>query len=187
MNCSALGSFCLVVSLAAPQVSFGQGQSYLNTKFNYRLSLPPGWNTSVSGSEVLTIFDYKPEEALPQGLFPDGGSEIWVVPFAGLEAFTKAKTLDEWIAFNAARNHSGVSTRDRADLSRGGNSPDGVVEVDADFERSPDDDALQHEVNYYFTLRGKMFRLMLIYWKDNPNAARLRSVCESVLESVQAQ
>jgi hypothetical protein len=187
MNCSAFGTLCIVASLIAPRVSFGQGRSYLSPKFNYRLLLPPGWNTPASVSDVLMIFDYKPTEALPQGLFPDGGAEIWVIPFEEVGAITKAKTMEEWIAYNAAHGHTGVSSRRRADLSKGGNSPDGVLEVDADFERSPQDDGLQHEVNYYFTLRGGMFRLMLIYWKDNPQAAHLRSVCESMLGSIQAR
>jgi hypothetical protein len=186
MNCSAFSSLCLAASLALPQMLFGQGQSYLSMKFRYRLLVPAGWNTSVSGSGVLTIFDYKPEELLPQGLFPDEGSEIRVVPFAGLEAFTKAKTLDEWVVFNLARNHTGVSSKRRADLSKGEDSPQGVVEVEADFERNVQDGGLQHELNYYFTLRGKMFRLMLIYWRDNPQASTLRSTCAAVLASIQA-
>jgi hypothetical protein len=184
---SALGSLCIVASLFAPQASLSQSRSYVSAKFNYRLLLPPGWNMSAAGSDVLMIFDYKQTEALPQGLFPDRGAEIWVIPFAGLEAITKAKTMDEWIAYNAGHNHSGVSTKHRPDLSKGGNSPNEVVEVDADFERDPQDEGLQHEVNYYFTLRGKMFRLMLIYWKGNPQASHLRSVCESLLGSVRAQ
>ncbi len=187
MNSSALGSLCIVASIFAPQAALSQDGTYRSAKFNYRLLLPPGWNTSTAGSGVLTIFDYKPAEAGPQGLFPFGGAEMLVLPFAGLEAITKAKTMDEWIAYNAGHNHSGVSTKHRPDLSKGGNSPNEVVEVDADFERDPQDEGLQHEVNYYFTLRGKMFRLMLIYWKGNPQASHLRSVCESLLGSVRAQ
>ena len=187
MSPGALIGFCIAASLFAPQVSLGQGRSYVSTKFQYRLSLPPRWNTSDNGSGVLTIFDYKPSEAGPQGLFLDSGAEILVIPFAGVEATTKAKTLDEWIAHSRSRADRGVSTQRRPDLSKGGNSQDWVVEVNADFERDSQDGLLQHEVDYYFTLTGRMLRLMLIYWKGNPQASQLRSVCEAVLRSVQAR
>ena len=184
MNSWALTGICMTASLLAPQRSVCQAHEYVGPE--HRLLVPDKWNISATPNGVLTIFDYEPRDAGPQGLFPFEGAEILVLPLAAVERTSKAKTLDEWIAQNAAVHRAGVSRKRRADLRRRDGSAQGVIEVEADFERDSQDGNLQHEVSYYFTLRGRMFGVTLTYWKGNPNASNLRSVTESVVEAIQA-
>jgi len=71
--------------------------------------------------------------------------------------------------------------------SKDENAPHNVVKVEADFKTSSQDVELQHEVSYYFAISGKMFRLMLVYWHDNPNSKALNAIGESVLRSFRSE
>jgi len=126
-------------------------------------------------------------EGGPQGLFPDHGAEIYVVPFAAVRAVVSAGTMAEWISRNITPDHGAVSIK-RLSQPRGDESaPGNIVEVEADFQRgSHSQEEPQHETSYYFTLRGAMFRLRLSYWKGDPRSAKHRSACLSILQSIRA-
>ena len=163
-----------------------QTRTYVSSQFKYKLTVPTHWNIEVSGSGVPVIFNYALSEGGPQGLFPENGANIFLIPLEAVKVVTGASTMDEWIRRNLAADHKNVTIRHIPSPSGSDRAPQNVVEVQADFERNPQDDQLQRELDFYFTLRGSMFRLMLVYWKDSPHAAELRSACESILRSIRS-
>jgi len=164
--------------------SLAQGRKFSNPRFNYRLSIPNGWSLSETGFDVM-LYSYKRSEALPQGLYPSKGAEIWVTPFSAVKAGTRIDNLDRWIQDNLTTEQTRVSITPVGG-SKDENAPQNVVRVEADFGASSQDE-LQHEVSYYFVTRGRMFRLMLVYWNDNPNSKALNAICESVLRSFRSE
>lgn len=171
----------LMVSLGALEPGYCQTQTLILP--SYRTSVPSGWNISVSANWVSTIFNYDPDKIEPQGLFPTEGAEISILPFAAVEGTTKARTIDDWIAQFSARKRSRISVRRLGDTD-GPAGPHNLVEVDADFQRDPQDFEPQHEVSYYFSLEGKLFRVALTYWKDNRHAVELQSICDALVKSI---
>jgi hypothetical protein len=175
----------LVVFASAPLFAAEQ-KTFTSDGYGYRLRYPKAWNVSESGSGVPLFSNYSPSEAGPQGLFPSGGAEIYLIPFAAVKATTSATTLKEWIQSNSGRDHSKVAVRSvpRPAGARGG--PQNAFEVKSDFERDPQDETLQREINYYFDLHGAGFRLMLLYWKGDSRALYFESVLRSVFRSITA-
>jgi hypothetical protein len=169
----------------------GQGQVYSNAKYKYELLKPDDWNLSENRSGVPMFFNYKPSEGGPQGLFPSNGAQILVIPHGVDPRTAKAGTLAEWIKLSLRDGYSGgsysnVTMRSLPNTGGGDATPRDVVEIEADFKRLDQDDELQQEVSYFFTLNGKFFRLMLVHWKDKPDSRSLRAVCLSMLQSIRA-
>jgi hypothetical protein len=162
-------------------------REYTNSKFNYKLTVPARWNIDPPESGVPVLFNYKRSEGGPQGLFPNGGANIYLIPLTAVQPTTPAKTLDEWINQNIEHDHKNASVKKRHDVAGDEKGPQNVVEVQSDFVRDSQDQESQREVSYYFSLNGATFRLMLLYWKQNPHGARLQAICESVLRSIRAQ
>jgi hypothetical protein len=183
-----LNSALALATLAmTPLLASGNDKEYANSKFHYKLTLPPRWNIDVPESGVPVLFNYKRSEGGPQGLFPGGGANIYLIPLAAVEARTPAKTLDDWITRNLERDHKNASIKQLHGADNSERAPQGIVEVQSDFVRDSQDEEPQHEVSYYFRLNGATFRLMLLYWKHDPNGSRLQAICESVLRSIRAQ
>lgn len=156
---------------------------YKDSKYHYSLQVPAGWNLDVNDS-VPILFNFPPSQAGPQGLFPDHGSEIFLIPLAEVQAVVNAKTVDEWIHGNLTRDYSAISIS-QLPAEHGDKAPQSITKVEADFQRGPDEE-LQREISYYFALRGHLFRLILRYWKDDSRAARHRAACLSVLGSIRS-
>ena len=174
------------VSFVLAQAAVGQAHNYVSSRFKYQFVVPAKWHLAVSGSGVPVLFNYKESEGAGQGLFPEGGANIFLIPFEAVSAVTSAKTMDEWIKNNLAPDHTNVTLPRAIEIYGGKRSPQNITKVEADFVRPVPDDEMHHEVNYYFTLRGAMFRLMLVYWKDSPKAAEFRSICQSILRSIKS-
>ena len=180
------GFALIVFSFVLVQAAVGQGHTYVGSRFKYQFLVPPKWHIAVSGSGVPVLFNYKESEGAGQGLFPEGGANISLIPFEVVGPVLGVKTMNDWIERNLATDHENVSLPRVIETDATKRSPQHVIEVEADFVRPVPDDELHHEVNYYFTLRGAMFRLMLVYWKDSPQAAEFRSVCQSILRSIKS-
>lgn len=174
----------IAVFFVLVQAALGQQHTYDSSQFKYQFVVPPKWHLVVSGSGVPVLFNYKESEGAGQGLFPEDGANISLIPFEVVSVVTSAKTMDDWIQHNLGTDHKNVSLPRAVEIYGTNRSPQNIIEVEADFVRDVQDDELQHEVNYYFTLRGARFRLMLLYWKDNAQAAKLRSICQSILRSI---
>jgi len=145
----------------------------------------------VNLSGVPVLFNYQRGREGPQGLFPDDGAQIYLIPFEVVSVVTNAKTFDEWIHQNLWPDHTNVSLRHIPDTTTRSRetsvrSPRNIVGVQADYERDPHDGLLQHEIDYYFTLGESMFRLRLLYWKGNPREAALRSIFDAVFRSIRS-
>jgi hypothetical protein len=176
-------TWALIIAMGA-----AQPREFTSPKFGFRMTLPPKWNIVVSESGVPNVFNYDPNDALPQGLVPQGGANIYLIPFGAVEAMNNAKLLDEWIESNLVRGHKDVLRKVIPSVGKADNSARGIVEIDADVFFDPDDpnEALQREVSFYFLLKGGMFHLMMVYNKDDPQGTRFHSVCEWILRSVRA-
>jgi len=176
-----------IVSVLGPSASSGATKHYISSEFKYELDLPAGWNIDVSPSGVPVLFNYKRSRGGPQGLFPGDGANMFLIPFAAVQPVTSARTMDEWIAQNYMSYYRGLSVMTFPDSGATARGPRGITEVRGEFERNPQDDDLQQDVSYYFTLDGAMFRLRLLYWKHNVNGTTLRAAAESVLRSIRAR
>jgi hypothetical protein len=178
----------LLVALvvASTAVAGDQAKSFVNSKFGYKMMVPAKWDMDLSGSGVPVLFNYKRSEGGPQGLFPEHGAHLFIVPLTVVQPMANAKRIDEWIQFNLRTSHEDPLIRQVPDLDPGEGGPRNIVEVQADFIRDEQDGERQREFNYYFTLRNTAFRLMLLYWKSNPQGRSFQSTAEDVLRSIKA-
>ena len=176
---------CILLT-CMPLLGAAAQKAFTSAQYGFTLRFPGSWSVSVSGAGVPLFFNYRRSQALPQGLLLDGGAEIYVIPFVLVGAMTHADSLDDWIAFNNAHGCSEIKTHHLPNFDSSVRVPHDIVEVESDFERDPQDDQLQRVIDYYFTLHGKKFRLMLVHWKDDPRAAYFRSVLDSVFRSIES-
>jgi hypothetical protein len=174
----------LGVVLATLPLIAVEHKAFTSVRFAYRLRLPRSWNVSVAGSGVPVFFNYTTAAVLPQGLIPDNGADIYLIPFAALRGITGATDTEEWIRLNRTRDHSNVTIRRLPSPGGTERVPRNVFEVKSDFERDPQDGKLQREVNYYFELHGDSFRLRLLYWKGDPRSSYFESVLDSIFRSI---
>jgi hypothetical protein len=162
------------------------GTHFANSKFHYEFTIPPKWNIDTPESGVPVLFNYKRSEGGPQGLFPDHGANIFLIPLAAVQVSTRADTISEWIQSNLQRDHQNASTRKKPELSsKSADGPQDVVEVQSDFTRAPGEDP-QREVDYYFSLRSSAFRLLLLYWKDDTQGQHFQSIAETLLRTIRS-
>lgn len=159
---------------------------FVSSAFKYQLLVPQQWNLSVAKSGVPMIFNYNRRQAGSQGLFPDSGAEIYIVPLALVKAVVKGNSLDDWIRNDLSLEHTNALISHLPDAVDDHRLPRNVVMVESDFERDPQDKGLQHQIDYYYVLSGGMYHLMCVYWKDNLRAAQVRAACESVFRSIRA-
>jgi hypothetical protein len=71
--------------------------------------------------------------------------------------------------------------------NRSERTPVDVVVVHADYQRDPQDEVWERATDYYFTLHGERFRLMLEYWKGDPQSAYFESVVDSIFRSIESR
>ena len=181
--CAAVAATLLVFtarSAAAPP----HKRLYKNSRFSYSLEVPRGWLVNESPAGVASLLNFPVSQAGPQGLFPMEGAVIDLIPLQAVEPVTGIQSLEEWIRHNLLHGRSNALVRHPPDLAGGPGRPVDLVEVEADFIRDIQDSEPQYEVSYYFRLDGAMFRAMLLYWKHNQDAARLKRTCEEVVRSV---
>jgi hypothetical protein len=176
----------LGVLLVSPLPAAEQ-RTFTSSKYGYRLRLPKTWNVSVSANGIPIFFNYDPKDALPQGLFPEHGVDIRLIPFAVVQPITKGDSLKEWIQFNSALGYSNMVIRQLPTPNRSERTPVDVVVVHADYQRDPQDEVWERATDYYFTLHGERFRLMLEYWKGDPQSAYFESVVDSIFRSIESR
>jgi hypothetical protein len=173
---------------AAPRDASLRRRVYVNEEYRYRLSVPVGWHVSVApGGEPVVIFNYNPKAALPQGLIPEHGAEIYVVPFAAVEPVTGPVAPDQWIDLVDKRDRTNITVKRIASLYNSPDSPQDIVGVQADFKRSRQDDGLQRELSYYFRLRDAGFHLIMYFSEsDQAHAPQWADAFLAVLRSMRA-
>jgi hypothetical protein len=175
------------VAFLAFLAASGAVKHFVNSQFGYELDVPTGWNLDQTPSGVPVLFNYKRSMAGPQGLFPEEGAEIRVIPFKAVQIVTRAHIMDQWIKDNYGADYRNVSQKKLPDAGASPKVPRNITEVQADFERDSQDNELQRDLSYYFTLNGNAFRLRLLYWKKNPHREQIETVCRSVLGSIRAR
>lgn len=180
----------VAVTLLFTSASKAQNQTHQSERFGYQLAIPLGWKVSQTGFDVM-FYSYRTNEALPHGMLPPRGAEIWVTPFNAIKErapamrWKGANSVQQWIQHELTPDHTNVSVTRVQDVDDR-DAPKEVFRVEADYRRDPADDELQHEISYFFTLEGRMYRLALLYWRDNDSGQRLKRVLEAVLQSARA-
>ena len=159
---------------------------FTSDMFGYRLTVPRGWDLAVPSSGVPVIFNYDKSEALPQGLIPSGKANIFLIPYAAVSEVTPARDLKAWIRANSQKWYTNVRTTRIPAWSRDGRAPQDIVRVEADYERSPEDESLQTEISYYFVLNGSDFRLRMLFGKGDRRYSYFRSVAYALLRSIRS-
>jgi hypothetical protein len=130
------------------------------------------------------LFNYDESQALPQGLIPVGGANIFLIPYQAVTSVTHARDLQDWIQANSEQWHTNVRTSRVAAWSSDGTTPQEIIKVEADYERAPEDEARQTEINYYFVLHGSDFRLRMLYGKGDKRSSYFGTVVEALLRSI---
>src|SRR5579872_5326224 len=132
-----------LLALLCCSLSPAQEQDYTSERFSYRMTIPAGWSLSKTGYDVM-LHSYKDNEALPQGLLPGGGAEIWVSPFSALKDTGTGKklnagvnTMEQWIQHELGTDYENISITPAAP-SKEANAPHAVMKVEADFKWDPD-------------------------------------------------
>ncbi len=163
---------------------FADERTFTSELFGYRLEVPGGWHVAVPPSGVPVFFNYDESKALPQGLIPDRGANIYLIPYEAVSRVTQARDLQDWIQTNSEQWHTNVRTSRVAAWSSSETAPQEIVKVEADYERAPEDEERQAEINYYFVLHGSGFRLRMLYGKGDPRSSYFKTVADSLLRSI---
>ncbi len=158
---------------------------FVSDQYGYSLRVPKRWHVSVSANGIPVFFNYDPKILLPQGLFPEHGAHIFLIPFTGVRPMVRGKGMSEWIKFNNSIGCSNIVINRLLVPKPSEKKPSNVVEVHADFQRDPQDEVLERVVDYYFTLHGEDFRLMLEYWKGDAKSAHFESVLDEIFGSIE--
>ena len=61
------------------------GTHFANSRFHYEFTIPPEMERRPPESGVPVLFNYKRSEGGPQGLFPDHGANIFLIPLAAVQ------------------------------------------------------------------------------------------------------
>jgi hypothetical protein len=160
--------------------------TYRNSRDGYTLQVPRHWHISVT-DHLAVLYNYPASEGGPQGLFPLHGANIFVVPFASVSAVSRASSMQEWIQENLRDGYSNIVVRSVPSIGLSDRLPQNVIRVESDYQRSAQDDSLQHKITYYFTLHGSWVKIELVYWKDDEQSAHFRSALDFVLRSVRSE
>jgi hypothetical protein len=177
----------LLLQLLAPaQVMPEAGTLVTVKKFAYQLKVPKGWHINLPVLEVPVMFNYPPERAGPQGLFPEHGAMIYCAP--DLTAILPSATADiiERIKLGAEKGHIGLTVERVPDFQAGSKFPHDIVRVESDFKVDPSDELTQHEVSYFYSLGGSRYKLYINYWKGEPQEQYFQKLLRQILESVAA-
>lgn len=177
----SLGATLVAICLA----THGNAREFTSPEFPYRLTIPPKWNISVSPTGVPVLFNYDPKLALPQNHIPDGGAEIYLVPFSLIRSTTKADTIEEWIRGSLDRWHSAIRIHPASDIRSGKSALTEVWRAEADYQVNGDVNEVQRENNCYFRLEGQSYHLMMHYTKGDHRERYFLSVFEMVLKSIE--
>lgn len=152
---------------AAPQ---GAGWThFVSATYRYSAWYPPGWR-QMSTLDSIYIADFPQSQAGTGSVIPEQGAVISVGP-------TEVQgTISEQI--NAELNHAGVKSPilDQT-LETGLKDPDAPttlrqVEYYDNFGTATDP-ILQHVTVFYCEVHGRIFEVVLLYWRDNKNAKML--------------
>ena len=117
-----------------------------------------------------------------QGLFPEGGAEIFVRPPADLNSLDRTRSPKELANENVQRFSHGRSAVE-AVANVGNPDISDVFRAGYDYQRVDGED-LQRDVLYYFKLGDEAFVLGLSYWKDDTKAESHEQVLLSILKSI---
>lgn len=181
-------SVVCVITACIPQAE--ATKRFISTDFAYELAYPSDWNLDVSPLGIPIFYSFRPEQGGPQGLFPEDGAIIEIIPSDVVLPITNATTLENWIRSTYDHDvYTNVKTRRLPKTRPVDGVPHDIIRVSADFERDSDDGRLQRDISYYYRLDDKVFRLTLLYWKGNPKAKapQYESLAESVLRSIRVE
>lgn len=155
---------------------------YRNTDAGLSFLVPKGWHAA--RGEPAYVFNYPPSEPAPQGLLPENGAAVTIVPFKSfLRAHPTAK-LDDWIKWNTRIKQRDIQRKNYPCLGGDGGTPHICAEVRSVFQITPHDPQLVR-INYYFKVNGDFYRSQLEYYKGDPNAESYLSALKHITESIE--
>jgi hypothetical protein len=100
-----------------------------------------------------------------QSLLPAGGAEIVIVPLAALHGKKRERTQRTWIEDEVRIMANGRAVLERVEGVQNDAISD-TTRVTFDWERVPGEEP-QHVVQYYFSLKGSLFKIDLSYWSGD--------------------
>lgn len=154
---------------------------YINRDYGYVFAVPRGWK--VEQDPVPYIFNYPRSQAGPQGLLPEGGAAVRIIPMELFSTRSFGKDLESWVGWNT-RTHSRDVQRENLQCIAGGIAQAHIcVKVRSVFQLAPEDPPTT-QVSYYFVLNGRYFRAFLEFHDGDRSAEKyiqaLKFICESI-------
>jgi hypothetical protein len=160
--------------------------TFHSDQYGYTLNYPSDWfkNSLAPSTGLFDIINFPPSRAAHAVFLPPTGAEITVTPIEARQGPTDPRssarrevphTLEEWIAI-ATR---GEEVELRRDLTIGGRPP--VIEI-----RMKAADGLE-VLDWYFSLRGRLFNARLLCWVGNSEFEGLRRVLEQIVLTLEAE
>lgn len=146
---------------------------------------PPGWQPLTPGSVALEIVDFPKSEAVTGAVVPERGALIQAWP-----ASDPADTIEKLIQRQTTIDGDVAPDVDQTLLTglRYPDSPRTLRQVEyVRNEGSAVHPILQHVTMYYCKVHGRIFEVMLIYFRGNKKAKQLEAAARSVARSLRIQ
>jgi hypothetical protein len=153
-------------------------------QFEYKVTIPAGWDFDLSNSGVPVIFNFKREEGGPQGLFPEHGATIYIHPELGLLIPGIPGKQRDRILQGAQEGRVILKVTHIPDFRAGSRAPHQITREDADLTLDGPDGLIEREITYSFRLRQSRFQLVLTYYRGDRLAADFEARSLEILRSV---
>ena len=153
----------------------GHWKSYTSPDGGYSVTYPDDWN-HYSESRGLYILNFPEDRIVPQSLLPKGGA---MISFARPRR-PMPRSVDKWIRRDAVVQHV-VASRGMQVAREGISSQLALRETTAESKFGT---LAFEQVNWYFSVNGRLFCAVLLHHKGDPRRERYRAVLEHVVASL---
>jgi len=154
-------------------------RTFRSETYGYIAQYPKGWYPDVTRtSDTLDIDSFPARKAVRAVHIPPGGAEIMLAPLEAVRQAEMPRTLADWITIDNRR--PGVVDERQLEID----SPDGRLSIT---EMKRDCCAVapfSESVAWYFQLKGRPFKALLVYWKGDPNLDKLRQTLQQIVSSI---
>ena len=176
-----LGSVCLLFwTLAAAAQPLALPNRFDNRPYRFSVSYPSGWWPEIL-SHVFYIESFPPSRAVRAARIPPGQAGIQVVTAsqAGTRHRAAPDSIDEW----AARLQVGNKLESRGPFSV---ADDHRTLTGLEVVSISEEDPPREQIEWFFTLRGRIFMATVFYWKGDSRAAEWRDTLRQVALSIKS-
>ena len=166
----------VLAAIIVPASVENEFRVYRSSRYRYEVRYPRSWHLNsalASRTGNLLITNFPPTSFLKGGILPEGGAEITVVAGA-------TRDIDQWIDQDLA----GADVQSKEQLSLGNRNRlfRSCTQVIFSFEIGPG--AYYTRTSCYFSLNRRPFKMVLDYWRDDPNGPTYRAVLVALLRSL---